>query len=119
MRRFLAAQGLGQAAEFGHLRKGFRQVVTNAIETLRESGEIREVSVGKQKWWMLSNAEQVLSRSLAWSKAKILSPFDNMIILRKRLKSIFGFDYQIECYVPEARRRHGYYVLPVVWLQAT
>lgn len=46
---------------------------------------------------------------------KILSPFDNLVIQRKRLRKLFEFDYQIECYVPEAKRKYGYFVLPILW----
>lgn len=41
--------------------------------------------------------------------------FDNLIIQRERTKHIFRFDYSLECYVPEARRKYGYFVLPVLW----
>ena len=44
----------------------------------------------------------------------ILSPFDNLIIQRKRLKDLFGFEYVIECYVPAHKRKFGYYCLPVI-----
>ena len=46
---------------------------------------------------------------------KILSPFDNAVIQRKRLSEVFGFDYQIECYVPPAKRQYGYFSLPLLW----
>jgi uncharacterized protein YcaQ len=45
----------------------------------------------------------------------ILSPFDNVLIQRQRLKSIFDFDYQIECYVPAAKRAFGYFGLPLLY----
>jgi uncharacterized protein YcaQ len=45
----------------------------------------------------------------------ILSPFDNLVIQRKRLKQLFNFDYQIECYVPEAKRKFGYFCLPILY----
>ncbi|WP_276613162.1 crosslink repair DNA glycosylase YcaQ family protein [Shewanella sp. SNU WT4] len=46
---------------------------------------------------------------------KILSPFDNCVIQRERLRSLFGFDYQIECYVPAAKRQFGYFCLPLLY----
>jgi hypothetical protein len=46
--------------------------------------------------------------------AFILSPFDTLNVFRHRLKDFFGFDYQIECFVPEPMRIYGYFSLPVL-----
>lgn len=46
---------------------------------------------------------------------KILSPFDNSLIHRDRLVSLFEFDYRIECYVPAAKRVYGYFCLPILY----
>ncbi|MDX8154504.1 crosslink repair DNA glycosylase YcaQ family protein [Acinetobacter pittii] len=46
---------------------------------------------------------------------KILSPFDNSLIHRDRLASLFEFDYRIECYVPAAKRIYGYFCLPILY----
>lgn len=47
-------------------------------------------------------------------RALVLSPFDPLVIDRRRLRRLFGFDYQLECYVPEAKRRFGYFALPIL-----
>ncbi len=45
---------------------------------------------------------------------KILTPFDNILRERHYPKSIWDFDYKIECYVPKPDRKHGYFVLPIL-----
>jgi hypothetical protein len=44
-----------------------------------------------------------------------LAPLDSFVWDRDLLRRLFGFDYVWEVYVPPARRRWGYYVLPVLW----
>jgi len=47
-------------------------------------------------------------------RVRALSPFDPLVIHRDRLLALFGFDYQIECYLPEPKRRYGYFSLPLL-----
>jgi uncharacterized protein len=47
-------------------------------------------------------------------RVHILSPFDPLIIQRKRLKAFFGYDHRFEAYVPPAKRVLGYFALPVL-----
>jgi uncharacterized protein YcaQ len=44
-----------------------------------------------------------------------LAPLDPLAWDRALLSSLFGFDYRWEVYTPQAKRRFGYYVLPVLW----
>ena len=48
------------------------------------------------------------------SRIRVLSPFDPLIRDRDRALRLFGFDYRIEVFVPEAQRRWGYYVFPLL-----
>ena len=45
----------------------------------------------------------------------ILAPLDPLVWDRELLRQLFDFDYVWEVYVPEKARKHGYYVLPVLW----
>ena len=56
-----------------------------------------------------------MSKTILKKKVWILSPFDNFTIHRKRLVELFDFDYKIECYVTEAKRKFGYFSLPILW----
>ena len=47
-------------------------------------------------------------------RLRVLSPFDPALRDRKRALRLFGFDYRIEIFVPEAKRKYGYYVFPVL-----
>ena len=44
----------------------------------------------------------------------ILSPFDPLIIQRKRLEQIFGYEHRFEAYLPRDKRQFGYFALPVL-----
>lgn len=48
------------------------------------------------------------------ARLRILSPFDPALRDRARAERLFGFHYRIEIFVPEAKRRYGYYVFPVM-----
>jgi uncharacterized protein YcaQ len=44
----------------------------------------------------------------------VLSPFDPVVWDRERALAMFDFDYRIECYTPEPKRKFGYFVLPIL-----
>lgn len=51
---------------------------------------------------------------LCASHTTLLSPFDPLVWDRERASTLFGFDYRIECYTPQARRTYGYFALPLL-----
>ncbi|EMI19073.1 protein containing DUF1006 [Rhodopirellula maiorica SM1] len=113
--RFLQSNGLGQAAEIAYLLKNIKPLVANGLQEMVASGEVKPIGVGDHVYYALPDSLELLNKPLARSKLKILSPFDNLVIQRKRMQTLFGFDYLIECYVPSAKRRYGYFSLPILW----
>lgn len=48
------------------------------------------------------------------ARMRLLSPFDPTLRDRVKTRRFFGFDYTFEAFVPAAKRRYGYYVLPIL-----
>ncbi|HST66605.1 MAG TPA: crosslink repair DNA glycosylase YcaQ family protein, partial [Mycobacteriales bacterium] len=77
-------------------------------------GDVGEPAVveGVRGEWRV-DPEQ-LGRRFA-GRTALLSPLDRLIHERKRMAEIFDFDYQLEMYKPAAKRRWGYYALPILY----
>lgn len=90
------------------------------LEPLLEAGRVRRVQV--QGWSTsayvhVSHAKllkRALNGQLVPSHTTLLSPFDPLVWDRERASAMFGFDYRIECYTPQAKRIYGYFVLPIL-----
>lgn len=48
-------------------------------------------------------------------RMSLLPPFDNLICGRQRTNRVFSFDYNHEMFLPQNKRKFGYYVLPILW----
>jgi hypothetical protein len=110
----LRAQGLAQVAELTYLRKGLGKQMSQTVADLVEEGMLQELEVNGQIYYATPKSLDLIDQRTPSPKLRILSPFDNAVIQRKRLAALFEFDYQIECYVPKAKRKYGYFCLPVL-----
>lgn len=115
IRKYLSANGIGQISEMAYLLKQVKPELSHAIEDLIDSKEVIQLEVANTPYYALASALTLLNKPLSRNKLKILSPFDNLVIQRKRTKALFNFDYVIECYVPKAKRQYGYFSLPILW----
>lgn len=113
--RYLQSNGLGQASEMAYLLKDTKPLVNATLKDMFANDELLTFRVGDNSYFALPDSMELLNKPLSKSKLKILSPFDNLLIQRKRMQAIFNYDYQIECYVPEAKRQYGYFSLPILW----
>jgi uncharacterized protein len=88
------------------------------LEELADDGSLLRVTIEDEPAYVHPDnatlAENVLSNELQSSVTTLLSPFDPIVWDRARASELFGFDYKIEVYTPAARRRYGYYSLPIL-----
>jgi uncharacterized protein YcaQ len=97
------------------LLKNTKPLIATCLLEMVSNRELLNIEVGEHQYCALPASLELLSKPLARNKLKILSPFDNLLIQRKRMQALFDFNYLIECYVPEAKRQYGYFSLPILW----
>jgi uncharacterized protein YcaQ len=113
----IRANGIIAQHEIAYLRKGHKDLIQKALKHLIKEGEVINISIDKVKelYYTTSDKPDLLNGIKATKKIHILSPFDNAVIQRKRLQTLFDYDYTIECYVPAAKRVYGYFCLPILY----
>jgi uncharacterized protein len=114
--RALRSQGIVSLDSICHLDAPSKAAVRKLIEARTRRGELVPVALdgaGKQEHWA---APATLQDDGAGESGlvHILSPFDPLIIQRKRTKLFFGHDHRFEAYVPKEKRQLGYFALPVL-----
>lgn len=130
VRRALLALGIAQEKEIlkfmqpdssrdSDLQIASREVISTALKQMMESREIVPVQLEnfpENVFFALKKTmEQASHIKPTHSDIFLLSPFDNLIIQRDRIKRLFDFDYALECYLPPAKRKFGYFTLPILW----
>lgn len=114
---YVRSFGLISAEQVAYLRLVNVKEVQQEIHNLIEDGMLVAVSIGRKMEdikFTTREALDQLSHKIS-NTYKIISPFDNLVIQRKLIKSLFDFDYQIECYLPQHKRKYGYFSLPMVY----
>lgn len=116
LERGLRTQGVVSLDSICHLDAPSKPAIRKLIATKVRRKELMSVAIegaGKQEHWarpeMLETAGEVASE-----RVHILSPFDPLMIQRKRSRLIFGYEHVFEAYVPKEKRRFGYFALPIL-----
>ncbi len=117
IRKAIQAHGIVNEAEIAYLRTSVKDPVKNALKQMLKEGELIETKIeGIEKPYYIGESDATIAIKINKEKnIHFLSPFDNLVIQRKRIQSLFNFDYMIECYLPEAKRKYGYFTLPVLY----
>ncbi len=111
----LRAHGVFTWKQLIHLKTGtaIREAMQQVVAERLEAGEIITLDDPSLPNTYVACQHTAAPESLS-PQIKILSPFDNAVIHRDRLGTLFNFDYRIECYLPQAKRTFGYFCLPVL-----
>ncbi len=111
----LRAHGAFTWKQLVHLKKNdLKETMRVVLKEQIDAGVVSAIKLenGQTLYVDVAAIEQKVSTDFG---LKILSPFDNSLIHRDRLASLFEFDYRIECYVPAAKRVYGYFCLPILY----
>jgi uncharacterized protein YcaQ len=92
--------------------------VSGLLEELADEGSLLRATIEDEPAYVHPDnarlAEKILSGNLQPAITTLLSPFDPVVWDRARALELFDFEYKIEVYTPAARRRFGYYSLPIL-----
>jgi uncharacterized protein len=114
--RALRAQGIVSLDSICHLDAPSKKAILRLIAQRVRRNELVPVALegaGKQEHWARPQVLQD-AREDASELVHILSPFDPLIIQRKRTHLFFDYEHRFEAYVPKEKRRFGYFALPVL-----
>lgn len=112
--RSLQALGVAHGNEIAWNGRLIKNAVRPMLAKLVAAGEVctAEVEGIKGGLYMLPTYKN--KKITLAGDVFILSPFDILNVFRRRLRDVFDFDYQIECFVPQPKRKYGYFSLPVL-----
>jgi uncharacterized protein YcaQ len=114
--RALRAQGVVSLDSVCHLDAPRKPSIRRLIEARVRRKELVPVALdgaGKQEHWARPETLEGAGGDLS-ELVHILSPFDPLIIQRKRTHLFFGYEHRFEAYVPKEKRVYGYFALPVL-----
>lgn len=113
----LRCHGLVTLKGLTYLRRNaeLNQAVKALIKERLAQGLLEQIQIDSGEVFFLSAGALDNRLPRVSNQLVILSPFDNSVIQRDRLKSLFDFDYKIECYMPAAKRQYGYFSLPLLF----
>jgi len=114
--RALRAQGLVSLDSICHLAAARKPEIRALIEARVRRRQLVPVAIadaGKVEHWAEPQTLDAIPEATA-PAVHILSPFDPLVIQRRRLALFFGYEHLFEAYVPRNKRVLGYFALPVL-----
>jgi uncharacterized protein YcaQ len=105
VKTYLRAYGFTSAKQITHLRPGelLRKNVQKVLASMLQEGTIQKINMEGMPTVYVQSGLVGRNYKKPIAGVRLLSPFDNAIIHRDRIKQLFGFDYRLECYTPNAK----------------
>jgi uncharacterized protein YcaQ len=81
----------------------------------RAKERLAHARIDQVDWYWPATERPASARHARDERLRLLAPFDPLVWDRRRFELLWGWPYRFEAYTPAAKRKLGYYALPLLW----
>ncbi len=116
VRKYAPLPAASLANLISRLRHGAPQWQADLMPAIqRAKARLAHQRIDGVDWFWPADEKPASARHAPKDEVRLLAPFDPIVWDRRRFELLWGWAYRFEAYTPAAKRKLGYYALPLLW----